>query len=161
MSNYLRDLAVDSPNNNKDIVEAYINNPLKNAYMLTIARDGEEPVRSIYFYDNAIEASEAYSRYSDWGFAKEYLTVELYEPLNNKKHTKILKRPKGGECVFVRQDYIDIANIIKKREGFFNWKQYKEFVIEFALLFSKDNQRFDSNRFFENCGFDIENFNLE
>ncbi len=38
-------------------------------YMLTIARDGEQPVRSIYFYGTALEAAAGYVAYLDWGFA--------------------------------------------------------------------------------------------
>ena len=34
-------------------------------YMLTIARDGEEPVRSIIYYDNAIDAVTVYESYKD------------------------------------------------------------------------------------------------
>ena len=81
------------------------------SYMLTIARDGESPARSIYFFSNALDASEAYNRYNDWGFAKEYLTVSLYEP-GNKITTKVLNRPKAGECTFVRSDYIKAEEIL-------------------------------------------------
>lgn len=120
--------------------------------MLTIARDGESPVRSIYFYDNAIDAANGYAAYQDWGFAKEYLTVELYEP-TGRVHSKVLKRPRGGECVFVRQDYYDATEIIKKLSGAISEEHYNYLAYEFGKLFSKDNQRFNHDRFLENLGY--------
>lgn len=123
-----------------------------DSYMLTIARDGESPVRSIYFYDNAIDAANGYAAYQDWGFAKEYLTVELYEP-TGRVHSKVLKRPRGGECVFVRQDYYDATEIIKKLSGAISEEHYNYLAYEFGKLFSKDNQRFNHDRFLENLGY--------
>jgi hypothetical protein len=123
-----------------------------DSYMLTIARDGESPVRSIYFYDNAIDAATGYEAYQDWGFAKDFLTVELYEP-TGRVHSKVLRRPRGGECVFVRQDYYDAAEIIKKLNGKIAEDQYNYLAYEFGKLFSKDNQRFNHGRFLENLGY--------
>lgn len=138
-----------------DIVNDYISQAKQKAaqhYMLTIARDGESPVRSIYFYDNAVDAAKGYEAYQDWGFAKDYLTVELYEP-TGKIHSKILRRPRGGECTFERAQYYqvsDIINILKPKvdEEAFNYLAY-----EFAKLFSKDNQRFNPERFLETLGY--------
>ena len=122
-----------------------------DSYMLTIARDGEFPVRSIYFYDNAIDAATGYGAYQDWGFAKDFLTVELYEP-TGRVHSKVLRRPRGGECVFVRQDYYDATEIIKKLNGQISEDHYNYLAYEFGKLFSKDNQRFNHDRFLENLG---------
>ena len=122
-----------------------------DSYMLTIARDGEFPVRSIYFYDNAIDAATGYEAYQDWGFAKDFLTVELYEP-TGRVHSKVLRRPRGGECVFVRQDYYDATEIIKKLSGQISEDHYNYLAYEFGKLFSKDNQRFNHDRFLENLG---------
>jgi hypothetical protein len=119
------------------------------AYMLTIARDGEFPVRSIYFYDNAIDAATGYSAYQDWGFAKEFLTVTLHEP-TGRVHEKVLRRPRGGECVFVRDDYTQAAAIFTKVKDSIHEDMYNYLVFEFAKLFSKDNQRFDHQRFLVN-----------
>lgn len=116
------------------------------AYMVTIARDGETPVRSIYRFDNAVDAAAGYAAYTDWGFAKDYLTVELYEP-TGRVHTKVLRRPRGGECVFVRQDYHEATEIIKKLKDKVSEEVYDYLVREFGKLFSKDNQRFDYERF--------------
>lgn len=136
---------------NENIVNMFLDNVARGgetSYMLTISRDGEHPVRSIYFYDNAVHAVNGYNRYNDWGFAKDYLTVVLYEP-TGRKHEKILERPKGGECVFVRKDYIDSANIIKDIKD----PDLKyDIARRFAQIFSKDNQRFDAGRFFDNVG---------
>jgi hypothetical protein len=123
-----------------------------DSYMLTIARDGESPVRSIYFYDNAIDAATGYAAYTDWGFAKDYLTVELHEPIG-RVHSKVLRRPRGGECTFVRQDYNDATAILLALNGTIEQDHYNYLVYEFGKLFSKDNQRFDYKRFLVNLGY--------
>jgi hypothetical protein len=33
--------------------------------MITVARDGEQPVRSIIFYDNALDAVSVFNSYKD------------------------------------------------------------------------------------------------
>jgi hypothetical protein len=123
-----------------------------DAYLLAIARDGESPARSIYFYDNAIDAATGYEAYQDWGFAKEFLTVTLYEP-TGRVHEKVLKRPRGGECVFVRDDYIEATVIFNKAKEGIPRGSYNQLVFEFAKLFSKDNQRFDHERFLAHTGY--------
>jgi hypothetical protein len=123
-----------------------------DSYMLTVARDGESPARSIYFYGTALDAATGYAAYQDWGFAKDFLTVELYEP-TGVVHSKTLRRPRGGECVFVRQDYYDAAKIIKKLNGEIAEEHYNYLAYEFGKLFSKDNQRFDHKRFLVNLGY--------
>lgn len=138
-----------------DMVQEFKNKTAKgiaDAYMLTIARDGESPVRSIYFYDNAIDAATGYEAYTDWGFAKDFLTVELYEP-TGRVHSKVLRRPRGGECTFVRQDYNDAAAILLALNGVIDQDHYNYLAYEFGKLFSKDNQRFDHKRFLVNVGY--------
>jgi hypothetical protein len=128
-----------------------INNNKSNLYMLTIARDGEDPVRSILFYDNAIDASFAYNKYTDWGFAKKFLTVCLYEP-SGKINTKILKRDQAGECTFIKQDYLEAQNIIESIKTKVDYEVYKEISLKFMRLFAKDNWRFDGDRFLKKLG---------
>jgi hypothetical protein len=123
-----------------------------DSYMLTVARDGESPARSIYFYDNAIDAATGYAAYTDWGFAKEFLTVTLYEP-TGRVHEKILKRPRGGECVFVRDDYNKMSEILNSIKDGMASDSYNYLILETVKLFSKDNQRFDPERFFLNTGY--------
>lgn len=123
-----------------------------DAYLLAIARDGESPARSIYFYDNSVDAVTGYEAYSDWGFAKDFLTVTLYEP-TGRVHEKILKRPRGGECTFVRDDYIEATAIFNGVKNDIEEQAYNNLVFEFAKLFSKDNQRFDHERFLANTGY--------
>lgn len=141
---------------NADMVQRYREDVQANqadAYMLTVARDGETPERSIYFYDNAIDASQAYGKYGDWGFAKEFLTVKMYEP-TGKVHQKVLERPRGGECVFLKQDYIKVtASLVKARSGC-SKEAYNGLVSDLAMVFSRDNQRFDHIRFFKETGAD-------
>ena len=123
--------------------------------MLTISRDGESPERSIYFFNNAIEAVGNYNRYQDWGFAKNFLTVTLYEP-NGKIESKILKRPKAGESTFIRKDYIKAGKILKNIKKYLPQDIYINLINDFSELFSKDNQRFDPERFFKDLITDSE-----
>ena len=136
----------------KIMVDKYIENVKNNknsSYMLTIARDGEEPVRTIIFYTNAIEAAEAYNKYTDWGFARNFLTVRLYEP-NGVVNEKILKRNQAGECTFIRQDYIDMQNSLLKVKDSINKDVYDSLCIEIMTIFAKDSWRFDPERFLKN-----------
>jgi hypothetical protein len=144
----------DLKQSHKDMVESYLSNKDNKIYMLTIARDGEDPVRSILFYQNSIEAAAAYNKYTDWGFAKNYLTVCLYEPsgIINKK---VLKRDQSGECTFVKQDYIKATEIIKSVKSRVDSEVYEEISLKFMRLFAKDNWRFDPDRFLKNL--EIEN----
>ena len=133
-----------------DVVNRFVESQKNNhaSYMLTIARDGESPARSIYHLNNAIDAAEAYNRYQDWGFAKEYLTVSLYEP-GGKITTKVLKRPKACECVFVKADYIKAEEILLSVKPHLDPEIYAILIKDFAGLFSRDNIRFDVSRFFK------------
>jgi hypothetical protein len=140
---------------NLDMVNTYlVEVQLKKAsgYMLTIARDGESPVRSIYFYDNAIDAVNGYEAYQDWGFAKEYLTVSLYEP-TGQVHTKTLRRPRGGECTFLKNDYLKITEALLAAKLDTPENTFNQLILEFAKIFSRDNQRFDHERFLSNLGY--------
>ena len=132
-----------------DVVADYIRDvqsKKSNAYMLTISRDGETPVRTIIFYNNAIEAAEAYNMYNDWGFAKQYLTVTLYEP-NGVVNQKVFKRNQAGDPTFLRQNYYDFSNILKTLKPHLEKELYEDACIKAATSFAKDNWRFDPDRF--------------
>jgi hypothetical protein len=131
-----------------DSVKKYKLDP-NGQYMLTIARDGEYPERSIYIYGTAMEAVNGYNEYNDWGFAKHFLTVSLYEP-SGIVTTKILKRPPAGECVFLREQYYTATEAILKVKDKTDEETYSQLVYDFAKIFSLDSWRFDSKRFFEN-----------
>jgi hypothetical protein len=131
---------------------ARVVNKTADSYMLTVARDGESPARSIYFYGDAIDAATGYAAYTDWGFAKDFLTVELYEP-TGRVHTKVLRRPRGGECTFIREDYHKASQILKSVVGRIPSDSHQYLAVEFAKLFSKDNQRFDASRFLVELGY--------
>lgn len=138
---------------NKKIVEDYleeIKTKRNNSFMLTIARDGEDPVRSVIFHDNAIDAAKVYNSYTDWGFAKNFLTVTLYEP-NGKIHQKVLKRQPGYEASFMRRNYLDIANTLFEYKNQIEADVFDELVKNISRVFSQDNVRFDEVRFLENC----------
>lgn len=133
----------------KVLVDEYINSVNKktqNMYMLTIARDGEEPARSILYYNNAVDAANAYNKYTDWGFAKNFLTVTLYEPSGNINQ-KILKRDQSGECTFVRQDYYDIQKVLFNIKNNIDKQIYDKLCIDIMTVFAKDNWRFNPERF--------------
>jgi hypothetical protein len=122
-----------------------------NHYIISISRDGENPPRSIISYDNAIDAVRVYDSYLDWGFAKNYLKVTLYEP-SGRVSEKIIKRPPGIDPVFMRSVYIEVSDVLKNIKNHLDIRIYEELALQICRIFSKDNQRFDSERFFKNLG---------
>jgi hypothetical protein len=133
----------------EDIVNDYIKksqNGEINHYMITVSRDGEYPVRSIISFDNLNQALEGYDMYQDAGFAKEYLTVSLYEP-SGKINTKILRRNHAGDPSFVRQNYIDTVNALYEVKDKLNKEDYENLCMKIVTSFAKDNWRFDPARF--------------
>lgn len=140
-----------------DMVAEYldsVNKKTATSYMLTIARDGEHPVRTIIFYSDAIEAAAAYNKYTDWGFARQFLTVRLYEP-QGRVNEKILKRDQSGECTFIRQDYVDFENLLKNFSDKIDKNVFDQLVFGAMKIFAKDNWRFDPERFLKNLNVDI------
>jgi len=135
-------------NKHEETVKNYGLQGNKYQFMLTIARDGENPVRSIYHFADALTASEAYNRYQDFGFAKEFLDVKLYQP-NGIITSKTLRRPPAGECSYIKQNYVESSNLIKSFKDKISKEEYNRMVEGFALIFSQDNIRFNSERFFE------------
>ena len=139
------------PPHHADIIQKFLNDD-KSGFMLTISRDGESPARSIYHFSDALTAVEAYNRYDNFGFAKDFLTVSLYEP-DNRMHTKVLKRPPAGECSYVKKNYVEAADLLKSFKKELTDQQYTRLVKGFALIFAQDNIRFNPSRFFQdaNC----------
>lgn len=135
--------------NHDDIVNDYVSNSKQGKighYMITVSRDGESPVRSIISFDNANQALEGYEMYQDAGFAKDYLTVSLYEP-SGKISTKVLKRNHAGDPSFVRQNYIDTVEALHSVKDKLDKKDYEEMCIKIVTSFAKDNWRFSADRF--------------
>lgn len=120
-------------------------------YMITVARDGESPVRSIISFDNVVDAVAGYEMYKDAGFAKNYLTVSLYEP-SGKINTKVLKRNQAGDPSFVRQNYIDVTNALLEVKDLLSEEDYEVLCIKIGTSFGRDNWRFNIERFFDNLG---------
>lgn len=132
-----------------DIVNNYIKD-LKEGkvshYMITVSRDGESPARSIISFDNEKQANEGYEMYQDAGFAKDYLTVSMYEPSGNIK-IKVLKRNHAGDPSFVRQNYIDTVEALHSLKDKLDKKDYEDVCIKIITSFAKDNWRFNAERF--------------
>jgi hypothetical protein len=78
--------------------------------------------------------------------------VELYEP-TGRVHSKVLRRPRGGECTFERAQYYQISDIINALKPKVDEEAFNYLAYEFAKLFSKDNQRFNPERFLETLGY--------
>ena len=132
-----------------DIVSDYIKNSKEGKighYMITVSRDGESPVRSIISFDNLEQALEGYEMYQDAGFARDYLTVSMYEP-SGKVNTKVLKRNHAGDPSFVRQNYIDTVEALHQVKDKLNKEDYEDLCIKIVNSFAKDNWRFDAERF--------------
>jgi len=132
-----------------DIVNDYIKNSKEGKvghYMITVSRDGESPVRSIISFDNLEQALEGYEMYQDAGFAKDYLTVSMYEP-SGKINTKVLKRNHAGDPSFVRQNYIDTVDALHKVKDKLDKEDYEDLCIKIVTSFAKDNWRFSADRF--------------
>jgi hypothetical protein len=119
-----------------------------NRYLITTLRDNEEYVRSALFFDNPIDAVEGYNRYQDHGFAKESLTVTLYDPFGTI-HKKVLRRNIAGDATFVRKNYYDTTNLLKSIRPKVSPEVYEELVSGFANIFNEDNWRFNPDRFLE------------
>jgi hypothetical protein len=132
-----------------DMVNDYVKNAKEGKiahYMITVSRDGESPVRSIISFDTVEQALEGYEMYQDAGFAKEYLTVSLYEP-SGKITAKVLKRNHAGDPSFVRQNYIDTVQALHAVKDKLNKEDYEELCIKIVTSFAKDNWRFNADRF--------------
>jgi hypothetical protein len=141
-----------------DIVSDYIKNSASGNvghYIITVSRDGESPVRSIISFDNQKQALEGYEMYQDAGFAKEYLTVSLYEP-SGKINTKVLKRNHAGDPSFVRQNYIDTVEALHSIKDKLNKEDYESLCIKIVTSFAKDNWRFNAERFLKHLEIDKE-----
>jgi hypothetical protein len=135
-----------------EMVEKYLEgckNKSVTHYMLTISRDGEDPVRSILFYNDVVEAVQGYEMYQDAGFASRYLTITLYEP-TGRVNSKILQRNQAGDPSFVRQNYIDVTNALLELKDKLDKKDYEDACIKICTSFGKDNWRFNTERFLEN-----------
>jgi hypothetical protein len=132
-----------------DMVNEYIKNAKNGTvghYIIAVSRDGESPVRSIISFENIEQALEGYEMYQDAGFAKEYLTVSLYQPSGNTL-TKVLKRNHAGDPSFVRQNYIDTVEALHAVKNKLNKEDYEDLCIKIVTSFAKDNWRFSTDRF--------------
>jgi hypothetical protein len=142
--------------------EIMVNDYIKNSkegkvshYIITVSRDGESPVRSIISFDNVEQALQGYDMYQDAGFAKEYLTVSLYQP-SGDIFTKVLKRNHAGEPSFVRQNYIDTVEALHSIKNKLDKEDYEDVCLKIVTSFAKDNWRFNADRFLKQLEIDRE-----
>ena len=115
-------------------------------YIITVSRDGENPPRSLISFYTQKEALEAYDKYEDAGFAKQYLTVSLYEP-SGEINTKILRRNHAGEPSFVKKNYVETAMALREVKDKLSKQDYENLCIKILTSFATDNWRFDIDRF--------------
>ena len=54
-----------------------------------------------------------------------------------------------------RKDYVATANILKFASDKAHPALFSKIVNDFAVMFAKDNERFDVNRFHEACGYNV------
>jgi hypothetical protein len=93
--------------------------------------------------------------YQDAGFAKDYLTVSLYQPSGNIL-TKVLRRNHAGDPSFVRQNYIDTVEALHSLKDKLEKKDYEDVCIKIVASFAKDNWRFSAERFLKQLEIDKE-----
>jgi len=61
--------------------------------------------------------------------------------------------------MMTRKDYIATAEILKYMSDKTHPALFSKVVNDFALMFAKDNDRFDVNRFHEASGYHVPKFN--
>lgn len=54
--------------------------------------------------------------------------------------------------MMTRKDYIKTAEILSTYSSNIHASVFSEMVDEFALMFEQDNERFDTDKFFDACG---------
>jgi hypothetical protein len=57
--------------------------------------------------------------------------------------------------MMTRKDYVATAEILKFASDKSHPALFSKIVNEFAVMFAKDNERFDVNRFHEACGYNV------
>lgn len=60
-------------------------------YKITVTYDENPAPDYVFQYSDELQAHKEFAKFTDWGFAKEYSTVNLYTP-SLKCYTKIFYR---------------------------------------------------------------------
>ena len=60
--------------------------------------------------------------------------------------------------MMTRKDYVATAEILKYASDKTHPAVFSKMVVDFALMFAKDNPRFDANRFYEASNYKIPTF---
>jgi len=61
--------------------------------------------------------------------------------------------------MMTRKDYVAVAEILNFASDKTHPAIFSKMVNDFAVMFAKDNDRFDVNRFHEASGYNVPNFN--
>jgi len=70
-------------------------------------------------------------------------------------HKKLLSNWIGGNKMMTRKDYQATAEILKYASDKTHPALFSKIVNDFAVMFAKDNERFDIKRFHEASGYHV------
>ena len=57
--------------------------------------------------------------------------------------------------MMTRKDYIETAKILNYVNQKTHPAVFSKMVIDFAVMFAKDNPKFDANKFYKACGYNV------
>jgi len=57
--------------------------------------------------------------------------------------------------MMTRKDYVETAQIIKFGSDKIHPAIFSKMVVDFAMMFAKDNPRFDANKFYKACNYNV------
>ena len=60
-------------------------------YKITVTYDGNTKPKYVFQYSDELHAHQEFAKYTDWGFANEYSTVNMSVP-SGKMYTKVFYR---------------------------------------------------------------------
>ena len=61
--------------------------------------------------------------------------------------------------MMTRKDYVATAEIMKYMSDKTHPALFSKVIVDFAMMFAKDNERFDANKFYEASGYHVPQFN--
>ena len=73
-----------------------------NIYKITSEYDSNADTRQVFIFNDPLEAFRSYEKFTDWGFANEYSTVNLFTP-EGRTYSKTLFRPNFNETQIAKK----------------------------------------------------------